>query len=434
MEAPSNMPQQPEASRLAEAFRIFNQASEELAGAYTSLQEQVAHLTAELAMANGRLKREYEEKAALTERLALLLDTLPAGVAVLDVCGRVEQANPAAAAILGADVEGRAWDEFAAGNLEATSTPGEAEMARRGGRRVAVTETRLASSGGRIVLIHDVTEAHRMKTQAARNERLAAMGEMAAGLAHQLRTPLAAALLYAGALENPDLSRADRVRCSARVVERLQHLERLIRDMLTFARGETTSGETIPVSALLAELVQVFEPVARSRGVTFTLRDESPGLAVSGNRKALTSALTSLLENALDACTTGVRVGLACSAGVHAGLACNSGGRVELHAEARDGAAVFQVRDDGRGMDAATQARLFEPFFTTRAEGTGLGLAIARGVARAHGGAIEVESAPDAGSAFILTLPRLRVGAGSPAPTDAHAHTFHARSPSCLSV
>ncbi len=374
-----------DAGRLAEAFRIFNQASEELSGAYTSLQEQVAGLTAELALANGRLKREIEEKTALTERLALLLDALPAGVAVLDASGRVEQANPAAACILGADIEGRFWDEFSASCLVPTAMPGEWERARPQGHRIAVTETRLASSGGRIVLIHDVTEAHRMKTQAARSERLAAMGEMAAGLAHQLRTPLAAALLYAGALENPRLPEGERARCGARVVERLQHLERLIRDMLTFARGEAGGGESVPVSSLLAEAVQVFEPLARRREIAFAFGDESDGAAVNGSRKALCGALINLMENALDACA--------------------AGGRIELGARLAGGTVCLQVRDNGRGMDAATQARLFEPFFTTRAEGTGLGLAIARGVACAHGGGIEVESAPGEGSVFSLTLP-----------------------------
>jgi two-component system sensor histidine kinase FlrB len=396
MDSQTENPQQLEAGRLAEAFRLFSQASEDLAGAYTSLQEQVAGLTAELALANGRLKREYEEKTALNERLALLLDTLPAGVAVVGADGRVEQANPAAAAILGADIEGRDWTEFAAANLAQTATPGEWEMPRLGGRRVSITDTRLASGGGRIVLIHDVTEAHRMKTQAARNERLAAMGEMAAGLAHQLRTPLAAALLYAGALENPRLPEAERTRCGTRVVERLQHLERLIRDMLSFARGEASGGESIAVSALLAEAAQVFEPLARRREVAFVVADESRGAVVSGSRKTLAGALVNLMENALDACA--------------------SGGRIELAAGLADGTVCIRVRDNGRGMDAATQARLFEPFFTTRAEGTGLGLAIARGVARAHGGGIEVDSAPGNGALFRLTLPA--VGANPAGVTD----------------
>ena len=371
-----------EAGRLAEAFRIFNQASEELAGAYTGLQEQVARLTGELALANGRLKREYEEKAALTERLALLLDTLPAGVVVLDGAGRVAQSNPAAGTILGAALEGLAWDAFSAAHLAPTSTPGELEIA---GRRVAIDETRLIAGGGRLVLIHDVSEAHRLKTQAARSERLAAMGEMAAALAHQLRTPLAAALLYAGALENPQLPAAEKARVGGKVVERLQHLEQLIRDMLTFARGETTGGETIAAAALLAELAQVFEPLAARRGIALRIADRSGGLAGAGSRKALAGALTNLLENALDA--------------------CREGGEVELCAAADGGSLHFHVRDDGRGIDATTQARLFEPFFTTRAEGTGLGLAIAQGVARAHGGGIEVQSQPGAGADFRMSLP-----------------------------
>ena len=393
--------QQIEAGRLAEAFRLFNQASEDLAGAYTSLQEQVAGLTAELALANGRLKREYEEKTALNERLALLLDALPAGVAVLDAMGRVDQANPAAACILGADIEGRNWEEFMVACLKSTATPGEWEMPRLGGRRIAVTETRLASCGGRIVLMHDVTETHRMKTQAARTERLAAMGEMAAGLAHQLRTPLAAALLYAGALENPRLPEAERTRCGARVVERLQHLEHLIRDMLTFARGEATGGESMPVSALIVEAAQVFEPLARRREVGFIVSDDSAGATVSGNRKALCGALVNLMENALDACTAAGRPAAA-SSGHPTGI---SSGHIQLSALLSQGEVCIRIRDNGRGMDAATQARLFEPFFTTRAEGTGLGLAIARGVVRAHGGGIEVESAPGAGAVFSLTLP-----------------------------
>lgn len=382
--ATENRPQL-EADRLADAFRLFSQASEELSGAYTSLQAQVAGLAAELALANGRLKREIEEKTALTERLALLLDALPAGVAVLDAGGRVEQANPAAAAILGAEVEGRDWEELAVSALKSTAVADEWEMSRRPGRRLALAETPLAANGGRILLIHDISETHRMKVLAARNERLAAMGEMAAGLAHQLRTPLAAALLYAGALENPRLPPDERQRCGSRVAERLRHLERLIRDMLSFARGEAGGGETIAVSSLLAEAGEVFAPLAQRRGVAFLVSDGSAGAAVTGNRKALSGALLNLLENALDACA--------------------AGGRIELAAAPEDGAVLIRVRDDGRGMDAAVCERLFEPFFTTRAEGTGLGLAIARGVARAHGGGLEVESEPGAGSVFSFSLP-----------------------------
>jgi two-component system sensor histidine kinase FlrB len=371
-----------EAEHLAEAFRIFSQASEELAAAYSELQGQVAQLTQELAAANGALRQQYLEKAALTERLTLLLDALPAGVVVLDGAGSVLQANPAASRVLGEGIVGAGWTALERGILQSSETPGEYLA---GQRRLAVAVTPLDSAGGRIVLLHDVTETQHLKTQAERNQRLAAMGEMAAQLAHQLRTPLAAALLYAGNLENTELPAATRVSIAQKTVARLKHLEHLIQDMLMFARGEVLGRETFAVAELLAELAQTFEPLARSRGIAFHVTDDSAGGALTGHRKSLAGALTNLLENALQA--------------------VDDRGRIDLDAR-RDGALLLlSVRDNGRGMNAETAARLFDPFFTTRAEGTGLGLSIARGVARAHGGGIEVISSPGAGAEFILTLP-----------------------------
>lgn len=373
-----------EALRLAEAFRIFNQASEELSTAYSELQGQMAQLTAELAAANGALRQQYQEKAALTERLSLLLDALPAGVVVLDGTGSVAQINPAASRFLGGAKVGAGWAALEAAALVAGDTPGEFV----GGERcLAVAVTPLDSAGGRIVLLHDITEAQQLKTRAERNQRLAAMGEMAAQLAHQLRTPLAAALLYAGNLENPELPAASRAVIAQKTVARLKHIEHLIQDMLLFARGEVLGRERFAVADLLAELAQTFEPLAQNGGTCFVVRDESAGAVLTGKRKSLVSALTSLLENALQA------------------VAGKEGGRVELAVRRETETLLLTVRDNGRGMDGATAARLFEPFYTTRSDGTGLGLAIARGVARAHGGSIEIESSPDAGATFILRLP-----------------------------
>jgi len=381
-------PTENEPESLAEAFRIFNQASEELSTAYTGLQAQVAALTGELAAANGALRQQYQEKAALTERLSLLLSALPAGVVVLDAEGCVSQSNPAAEMILGAGLPGKAWQAIEREKLDADDTPGEYLAAKK--RRVAVTVTPLDSAGGRIVLLNDITEAHRLKAQAERHERLAAMGEMAAQLAHQLRTPLAAALLYTANLENPELPAASRIAIAQKAVARLKHLERLIQDMLLFARGEVLGREPLLVADLLQELRQTIEPLARSRQVAFCVCGDSDGTGAMqyvGNRKALFGALTNLLDNALQA------------------AASVAGGEVGLTVRRTEETLAFSIRDNGPGMSATTVARLFEPFFTTRNEGTGLGLAIARGVARAHGGNIEATSDPAGGSEFVVTLP-----------------------------
>jgi two-component system sensor histidine kinase FlrB len=213
------------------------------------------------------------------------------------------------------------------------------------------------------------------------------MGEMAAQLAHQLRTPLAAALLYAGNLENPELPAASRGTIAQKTVARLKHIERLIQDMLLFARGEAQGQDRFAVSELLAELAQNFEPLLAKTGSRLLVDDDTGDARVVGTRKSLVSAFTSLLENALQAVD---------------GIA---DARIELSARRDDGAVLIAVRDNGPGMDKATVVRLFQPFFTTRSDGTGLGLAIAHGVVRAHGGSIDVVSSPGGGAEFTVSLP-----------------------------
>jgi two-component system sensor histidine kinase FlrB len=353
-----------DARSLAEAFQVFARASDELTQAYSGLQGQVSELT---------------------ERLTQLMTALPAGVVLVDAGGNVEQLNRAAKLLLGAVPMGTLW----AGQMERftlSDTPGEYLLARDGEKlRIAISETPQDTRGGRIILLHDVTEAWNMRMQTARNERLASMGEMVASLAHQLRTPLAAALLYTGHMANADLDAAARAKVADRALERLRHLEKLIQDMLIFARGEALGRESFGVCDLVGELAIIIEPVAHGRGIAFSADCQAGDRMLFGNRKEISGALINLLENALQA--------------------VGEGGRVDFSATICERQVVFRVRDNGRGVPSELQTRLFEPFYTTRADGTGLGLAIARGVARAHGGDITLNSAPGAGAEFSLSIP-----------------------------
>ncbi|KAA3649948.1 MAG: sensor histidine kinase, partial [Proteobacteria bacterium] len=213
----------------------------------------------------------------------------------------------------------------------------------------------------------------------------AAMGGRVAGRAHQLRTPLSAALLYTATLGKGQLPESERGRIADRAVERLRHLERLIRDMLLFARGDCLGREPVPVCALTEELAHTLEPIARQREIVFTHACECGTTRLMADRKALAGALTNLLENALQFTP--------------------AGGTVSLLATCDAEQVSFVVEDTGPGISPDQQQRLFEPFFTTRAEGTGLGLAIARGVARAHGGEIDLASRLGEGSRFRLVVP-----------------------------
>lgn len=373
---------------LAEAFRLFSQASDELSRAYAGLQGQVAQLTDELAQANGELRRQIDEKARLNERLGMLLDALPAGVVVLGSRGEVVEANPAARALIGEDCIAQSWSALCASHLVFDDVSGQWMAPHH--VRIEMNETPLDSAGGRIVLLHDVTEAHRMRVQAARSERLAAMGEMVAGLAHQLRTPLSAALLYAANLGSSVLQGVERERAAQRVVERLQYLEELIRDMLVFARGDIGTRERMSVTDLVAQLVANVEVQAHAKSVALSASQRGAEAQVSVSRADIVGALSNLLDNAIQAVPTG--------------------GSVALEVTVDAARVRFAVCDNGPGIAPALQHRLFEPFFTTRAQGTGLGLAIARGVARAHGGELECESQAGQGTVFVLTLPRLTQG------------------------
>ena len=374
------------AQELQRAFDVFNQVSLELTQAYEGLQAKVESLTAELAVANGELRRQYQEKEALSERLSLLLNALPAGVVVLDSTARVSEANPVARSMLGESISGENWSALAEAKLAATDAPDEWQLA---DRRVSIAESALDSAGGRILLIHDITVAHELKANVERHQRLAAMGEMAASLAHQLRTPLATALLYSANLAQPELSDAARARFAGKATEQLKRLERLIQDVLLFARGESIGRDVISAAALIAEAAQTLEPLCREKGVDFSVCADVGDVMIVGSRKALGGALLNLLENALQA-----------SEGRH-----DNSAKVCLSAVADERSVLIHVQDSGKGIAPEVQARIFEPFFTTRGQGTGLGLAIALGVARAHGGTIEVSSVAGQGSDFVLRLP-----------------------------
>lgn len=239
-------------------------------------------------------------------------------------------------------------------------------------------------------------QVRRLTSELARSRRLAAMGEVAARLAHELRTPLATALLYVSQLESATLPERERCRFAGKAVARLRQLERLVRDMLLYVKGESGARERVSVSELLLEAQQVMAPQMAQRAVRFTVRDDARGASIEGCRRSLAGALVNLLDNAL--------------------RATRPGGAVELAAHSTADRVALAVSDNGRGIDPEVRERLFEPFYTTRSDGHGLGLAHVRSVTLAHGGTVAVESTPGAGAQFVLTLPAVtpRRAAGAP--------------------
>jgi two-component system sensor histidine kinase FlrB len=361
-------------SELQAAFRAFGSVSEQLAGAYEALRAQVAQLHIELGEA--RAGKEH-----LAARLSALIAGLPGGVLVLDARGDIKESNPTALALLGEPLLGQSFSAVIARAAVRSGGIGE-HTELRSGRFVSVSRRELAE-GGEVVLLADVTESHLMNVFLTRQQRLVTLGELAAGLAHQIRTPLAAALLYASQMTLPGRAPEDLSRCSEKTVASLKQLDRLVNDMLAFAHGGA-AREMVSVAALLEQVAQWLRPALRA-GVRLTIRTAAPGLTVRANAPSLVSAVLNLATNALQA----------------------SEGVLHLELLARRtpaGRAEIVVSDDGPGVPLHLRERIFEPFFTTRARGNGIGLAIVKSVVEAHAGAVRLAQAPR-GATFIIDLP-----------------------------
>lgn len=321
---------------------------------------------------------------------ASLLDVLPAGVVVMDARGRVTDCNPAAESLLGAPLIGETWSAVVTRVLPARSGAGFEEtdgVPLANGRIVNVVTSPLGSRRGQVVLLTDVTAAGAARSAIARQRRLAAMGQTIAGLSHQLRTPLASALLHVSRLEHPELTSSQRERCIAKLRGCLDHLDRLVRDLLVWAGGGVMRAGDFTVSELITAFQAHTAPMLA--GCRLDIVDDTGDACVRGNRDALLTALQAVLENAVQAC---------------AGLP--GAGHLRLLARRADAEALeITLSDDGPGMSAELRARAAQPFLTTRDNGTGLGLAVAEAIAQAHGGVLWIDSQPGLGTTVGLRVP-----------------------------
>jgi two-component system, sensor histidine kinase FlrB len=374
---------------LEHAFALFNQMSTQLGDSYSMLESRVAELKGQLALVSAQRMQELAEKERLAQRLQSLLDLLPGGVIVIDGQGVVREANPVARSLLGLPLVGMLWRQVIARNFAPREDDGH-EISLKDGRRLSIATRSLNAEPGQLVLLTDLTETRRLQDQLSRHERLSALGRMVASLAHQIRTPLSAALLYASHLTEQVLPVEQQQRFAGRLKERLHELEHQVRDMLIFARGELPLPDRLSPKAVFDALRSAAETHVTDMQVRWQC--DSRGGELLCNRDTLVGTMLNLIENAIQA--GGREVGL------------------KVHLYQRGDVVRLCISDNGPGIDRATLARLGEPFFTTKTTGTGLGLAVVKAVARAHQGDVQLRSRPGRGTCAIVTLPLL--GAAHP--------------------
>ena len=367
---------------LEAAFAEFNAQSGLLESCYRALQSRVEELTRRLRAAQSARHRQLLEKERLSNRLSRLLETLPGAFLVIDGDGVILERNNRAAELFNEPLLGCCWSEVVQREF-CPSSRVDGDLRLKDGRWLNLFRRPLALEAGEILLLTDVTESRCMTEMLQRQERLSSVGEMAASLAHQIRTPLSSALLFLSRIESDAAIRTERRDTAAKATQCLRSIDSLVTHMLDFVSGVRVEEECIPVFDLLQEVFSAIEPQLQDCSyVTVEVVDRS--LTVTGNREALVGAMLNLVENALQAC-----------------------GRspvIELSAVRNDGQVCLLVSDNGHGISAEVRPKLFDPFYTTRPQGTGLGLSIVRSVAEAHAGEVVVESS-EHGSTFAICLP-----------------------------
>ncbi len=376
--------------QLTDAFLSFNEVFKNLSESYQGLEDQVAKLHAELALAQNQRIKTLEEKEKLASRLEKILAALPAGVVVLDANGSIVDCNVVATDFLGAALIGKDWSEIVACKLNTVpGNPHERQLL--SGKRVNMTVSKDvacndSSDSGQIILLSDVSEMRNLQDLLSQQKQLSAMGEMVASMAHQVRTPLATAILYASQMNNPVLDDERRQRFSQKILERLNYLERQVNDMLIFAKDGRMAMENFSLSELLSHLRESVKESTVTGKIDLQVSNQVINDEMLGNENALRGALLNLLNNAIDA--------------------VGSVGCIEITVDQLDDYKLrIQIKDDGAGIEQGVCQRIFEPFFTTKTHGTGLGLAVVDSVVKAHGGAVKVKSSPGLGTVFSLVLP-----------------------------
>jgi len=330
---------------------------------------------------------------------------LTSGLATVGRDGRILTFNAAAADIVqrpAVDAVGRPLEEIMPGLSQLLTSVGDGALRRgevtqpvHGGRELRTLGVSLSplvdSSGrtvGRIVNFQDLTELRRMEVAMQRAERLAAVGRLAAGIAHEIRNPLAAisgsiellaqTMQADGAAENKELMGI--------VIREVDRLNGLITELLEFARPRELEMQRLDVAATMSEMLKVFENDKRLGDAPVTLEADGAPL-VDADAAQLRQVVWNLLRNAAEA-------------------APKQPITVAVHAD--DAEVSLTIRDRGPGIAAEHRARIFEPFFSTKDGGTGLGLATVHRIVDEHKGAVELDCPPDGGTMVTVRLPRAR--------------------------
>jgi two-component system sensor histidine kinase AtoS len=405
-----------------------------LAIAFNHMAAQLFQQRGALEEVHGELTRRFEELADLKSYTDSILSSVTSGIVTVNLDGRVVTLNPAAELLTGyfaGEAAGRYCTEVFATTPElgeilmevlASRAPVvnvSLTLRRRTGAALPVEVSAAPLKGadgkdlGAVGIFRDLTAVRQLESQLRRSDRLAALGTLAAGLAHEIKTPLTSVRMFSRQLVRRFDDEQFRGRFQSVVPHELERINRIVERLLELARPSPLTFSLVRLPLLLDRVVEMHVPELETRGITVVreyARDVPP---IQADEEALYQAFVNVVSNAVEAMGPGgrltLRLGWPEGAEFRAGRSRLFNRRVKI-----------EVSDTGRGIAPADAERIFNPFFTTKASGTGLGLALTHRIVDDHGGTIDCRSLPGAGTTFGILLPLV---ADPPQGTEGNATT-----------
>jgi PAS domain S-box-containing protein len=371
-----------------------------------------------IAIENARLYRSLERKASEYERLKEfsenIVESINVGILAADLNGRVESWNTRMEDLTGISREeavGRPLRSVLPANLveqlEAADPVAEivhlnkvrlntwvgalpaGKPAREAVLNIAIAPlvSRDAERIGRLIIFDDITDRSELEQQLIQADKLSSIGLLAAGVAHEVNTPLAVISTYAQMLAKQVNGDQQKAVLLDKIAKQTFRASEIVNSLLNFSRTSTTELAPVDILRCVREVLSIVEHQFEKAGVAVAI-DAPPELGmIRGNSGRLQQVFLNLLLNARDA--------------------MEGGGTVTIRAREEGARLAISITDTGRGIEAKNLPRIFDPFFTTKSvkKGTGLGLSVTYGIVQEHGGTIEVNSRPGEGTTFLLTFP-----------------------------
>ncbi|VAX24348.1 hypothetical protein MNBD_NITROSPINAE01-138 [hydrothermal vent metagenome] len=372
-----------EIRELQEAFRLLTRSTNTLEEAYSTLKTQT-----------NRLNLDLEESRNF---LLDMVTSLNCGVLVTDLEGKIIMKNPEAIR-LNTDNEPlvREWT----GSADKTGTSNQLKKQKISwdapdGKKLAISVSSLrrgveGGKAGYILIIEDVTEVVRLRKQANRSERLAAIGQVAAGMAHEIRNPLGGMELYASLLGRDLKGDENKLKMVKRISAGIQAVNNVVSNTLLFTREPIPAMREFDMKTILEDIMEFAGYVFDQNHIKVKTRLPKEPILMKGDPDLLRQVILNLIHNSVQAMPG-------------SGEFFISGISVEKN---KKPFVEIVTRDTGSGIPDNIRDKVFDPFFTTKDSGSGLGLAIASQITQAHGGYIDLIDTAKKGAGFIICLPR----------------------------